>query len=271
MPMLSGSQFRHIVNDLFGPRKEKPAGTSSNETVTEIAMVLIGQLSPETVIANSSYNNKSLSEAQVSLKNQALLPEQIQSIRRKLTESAGELQHFDHQHTKSIYFASDSEDVQLITGVRIACKFINRDEPVDLTVIFDEKNKICCLDFSEINNSFIFPEEENNGNNHAEDEYFENLAKHIIYELALKRYDRVRHFHPFLRRPHLKFEDLKHALKGCVFSSIKWGQVISTSISKGRRVVKLPASFERENREPFNGRFTLIFNHKHMLISIEID
>lgn len=265
----SNTKVKNLFDRIFR-RDEIPRGTSVNETPTKLAMELMSHFSQGPIIASSNNHddgNDGLPETRFFSEEQAWSPDQIQSIQQKLTESAGELIHFHTPNAKSVFFAASPESLLLMTGVRITCEFNGIDQPVDLTVIFDEKDNIRCLDFSAAGNNLIFPTESDEASlnriKHAD-----SLAKLVIYGLAHKEYDHVMELYAESQRVDLNLDSLKDEFRGCVLPSIQWGPIIPVSVSQEKTMVNLSVKFKRFNREPFERQLSLIFNSEQMLESI---
>lgn len=268
---LSSSKLLDIVDDIFRRTDDDdlPGGTSMHQTPIKLTKELIHHLSHEISIASTSNtdNHDPRSESVILPIDTDFSWERVRSIQSQLIATAGRLQHFHNPRAKSFYLASSSNDIQLIKSVRIVCEFEKFSQPVELTIIFDDENKICCLDFSEAGDNLVFPTDHKKENLN-EHKHIENLARLIIYELASQKYDRVLTLFSESHRQGLNLENLKDEFQRSILSTMRWERMVSMAVADDKWMVNLSVSFKRIGRDSFDRELSLIFNNNYMLESI---
>ncbi len=267
---LSTTKLKDIFDDIFrrDDSDDSSGGTSFYTTPIDLAMGFMHYLNDGIVIASTDHNNyDSPSESDSSAPKDVFPWNQIDRIQAQLTESAGQIKQFHTPRAKSVYIASNSEPVQLIKGVRINCEFDQDAQEGELTMVFSETDAIHCLYFSQNDNTLVLSavDDKDDNQNTVEKEYLENFAKHIVYEMAQARYNRIQQFYAYPYQAGVNFKDFQDEFEGCIFSSITWGTAILTPISEGKQMVNLSVRFERLNRTSFDRRILFIFNQEHMV------
>ncbi|MEM7064470.1 MAG: hypothetical protein AAF572_15070 [Cyanobacteria bacterium P01_B01_bin.77] len=265
-----GSKVPDIIDDIFRRTGDDtyPGGTEMYQASINLTMGLIQRLSVSDGIATASTNSDA-AEASALPINEALSSELVSSIQEQLTASVGKLTSFGTDpKARSFYLASNPEDIQLIKGVRLTCKFEGRSEPTELTVIFDDQDTMHCVYLPQADGNVVFSVPNtsvNESGNTVKSEYLKNFAKHIVYEMAQGRYKRIENFFAVSHRAGLNLKNFVDEFADCEFPSIQWGSIILTPISEGKQMVNLSVRFDRQNRQPFERALLLIFNSEDML------